>query len=74
MGLLDLIQAKACWMGVRVSQVPPGPGEVWTRVCFQNEWRRRWLREIEAVEHIVGLLVAFRQRCQVEALLDKREQ
>src|SRR5260370_30031806 len=74
MGRLYLIQAKTCWMGVPVGQVPPGPGEAWTRVCFQNEWRRRWLREIEAVEHIVGLLVPFSQRCQVEALLDKREQ
>jgi hypothetical protein len=32
------------------------------------------LREIEAVEHIVGLLVPFAKRCQVKTLLDKREQ
>jgi hypothetical protein len=36
--------------------------KVWTRVCFSERVAEKWLRKIEAVEHIVGLLVPFSQR------------
>jgi hypothetical protein len=59
MGRLYLIQAYACWIRVPVGQIPPGSGEVWTRVCSSERVAEKWLRKIEAVEHIVGLLVPF---------------
>src|SRR3981081_4046595 len=68
---LRLVQR--CWMGVPVGQVPPCPGEVRTRVRVQNEGWKGLLCEVEAVDHIVGFLVPFGQRCQEETLLDKRQ-